>query len=591
MPRLPLWFLAATSIVLLIAACSGSDSTDPTVIPIVDPDPEFDFDTIVFHVITLEAAAQERLRWIGTSEGPLQDSPEQTRYPWIGYGRGFRVEWKAYSKDLPIIGTRFRASQSEFGPWLPADSRGNPEWGQVSEFLFENLRTADDLAGELCPEGPDCDGQLRFDSGRRHFEVRALTEDGRELDAEMGLLEFEINYPPTVELIEDPASGPEDPDASPVAFWTLRDGTIRYVALAAGDTVPSGATVRARVRGQDRLRSTSETDSFCCDELIDASGTALSYHAFTKFYRVSIRGIADSLFTLFGPTSADSVLYMPLGPFDYEAVFRARDEHGRRGESVSLGFVAGYPPLEPATGIPDAGRALLHPGLDVAGNNVLFERIIEQTLAWDPLLQDWSPDPDLPLKFTGTWFEIPLRFRGEPDPRVVDVSENPPANASQFSTAYSDHVRSFSYEIVHEQDPDNEIGDGPGDRPELFFNVDTIGSLDLEGDQTWRIFVPDLMFGSPELFDPAGACANEDFCAIGAWLRARLGDLELRVLSRTAGFGSAFHQESPRAARDLIIDLAEFGRMSPQMVSHFSVRLAITDESDQVIGYWPPEQP
>jgi len=576
-------------LILLLAACGASDSLDPTVVLIEDP--EFDFDTIVFRVVTMEAAGQERLRWIGTFEGPLQDSPEQTRYPWIGYGRGFRVEWKAYSKDFPIIGTQFRASQSEIGPWLPADNRGNPEWGQVSEFLFENLRTAEQLAGRVCPEGPGCEGELRFESGRHRIEVRALTEDGRELDAEMGRLEFEINYPPTVEFITDPASGPEDPDASPVAYWTLRDGTTRYVSLAAGDTVPSGATVRVRLRGQDRLRSTSDTDSFCCDELVDSSGTALSFHANTNFYRVNIRGVSDSLFTLFGPTSTDSVLFMPLGPFDYRAVFRARDEHGRRGESVSFGFVSGYPPLEPTAGIPDAALALLHPVLDLAGNEVSFERIIEQTLGWNPVLKTWSTDPDLELKFAGTWFEIPLRFRGEPDPRVAEVSENPPANASEISVAYSDHVRSFSYELIHEHDPDNEIGDGPGDRSTLFFNVDTIGSLDLEGDRAWRVFVPDLMFESPELFDPAGGCVNEDFCAVGAWLRARLGEIELRLRSRTTGYGSFFHQESPRATRDLIINLAEFGRISPQMVSHFSVRLAITDESDQVIGYWPPEQP
>jgi hypothetical protein len=471
------------------------------------------------------------------------------------------------------------------------DSRGNPEWGQVSEFLFENLRAADQLEGVLCPEGPDCEGQLRFDSGRHRLEVRAVTGDGRELSAEMGRLEFEINYPPTIEFISDPALGPEDPAASPVAFWTLRDGTTRYVSLAAGDTVPSGATVRVRLRGEDRLRSTAGTDSFCCDELIDASGGAISFQAYTKFHRLSVRGVTDSLFTLVGPTSADSVLFMPLGPFDYEAVFRARDEHGRRGESVSFDFVCGFPPLEPTTGISDTGRALLHPALDVSGNDVVFERIIEQSSGWDPLLQDWSDDPELVTRFAGTWFEIPLRLRGEPDPRVVEVSEAPPANASQFSANYSGHVRSFSYEIVHENDPENEIGDGPGDRPELFFDVDVLGSLDLEGDRTWRVFVPDLMFTNPELFDPAGDCQNDDFCAVGAWLRARLGDLELKVRSRTSGSASSFHQESPRAARDLIIDLSEFGRFSPQMVRHFSVHLAITDGDGQVIGFWPPEQP
>ena len=94
-----------------------------------------------------------------------------------------------------------------------------------------------------------------------------------------------------------------------------------------------------------------------------------------------------------------------------------------------------------------------------------------------------------------------------------------------------------------------------------------------------------------ELFDPEGDCVSEVFCQVGAWLRARLGEIELRVWSRTVGSGSSFDQESPRAARNLIIDLAEFGRVSPPLVRSLSVRLVITDSDDQIIGFWPPQQP
>ena len=174
---------------------------------------------------------------------------------------------------------------------------------------------------------------MRFESGRHRLQVKAITSDDRELDEELGLLEFEINYPPSVEFVTDPAAGPEDPVAAPVAWWSRVDGSVEYVALSQGDTIPSGATVRFRLRGEDRLRSTTDTDSFCCDEPLDSASLAVSFHSMTNFVRESIDGGRDSLFTLFGPTSADSLLTMNVGPFDYAAVFRARDEHGRRGAS------------------------------------------------------------------------------------------------------------------------------------------------------------------------------------------------------------------------------------------------------------------
>jgi len=574
---------------VLLAACSSADDPDKIVDPGPGPDPdplpEFDFDTVVFRVSTLEAPGRERVRWIGTTDGPLPDSPEPTRWPWIGYGRAFRVQWRASSADLPIIATRYRVSQSDFGPWLPFDA-GKGVWGQDDNYVFENMSTAEQLDGQSCEEGPDCAGLLRFPSGRHRMQVRALTEGRRELDLELGRLEFEVNYPPVAEVVHDASIAPDDPAASPVASWFLRDGSEHHVAVADGDTVPSGATLRLRVRGFDRLPGNTDTDSFCCDLLEDASGTEMRYQGSTTFYREDVRGVRDSLFTLFGSVASDSTYILPLGPFDYQAMFRAVDEHGRRGASVGFSIVAGYSPLAPASSLLQGSGVLLHPERDAAAGETAFARGERENLAWDSELHIWTQGQGT-LTLSGTWFEIPLLLRGEPDPRVAEVSNQRSPDASPQSEGYSDHVRSFAYELVHQSDSGNDIAEGPGDRPERYLDADDFGTLDLEGEDAWRVFVPDLVFESPELFSP-GTCPSEDFCAIGDWLRARLGEFEFRLRSKTTGLSSVFHQESPQPARDLLINLSSYGRVSPPTIGTVSVHLALTDDLGNLSGTWPP---
>lgn len=175
---LPLRLRAPVLVLLLVAACSGrdgpTDATGPGADPPPDPLPAFDFDAIVFRVSTIGAGGHEQIRWVGTVDGPLDVSPEQTGRPWVGFGRAFRVEWKASSEDLPVTGTRYRVSQSGNGPWLPFDG-GKSVWGQDETWVFENRTPAALLGGTPCEEGPDCPGVLRFESGRFDIEVRAIT--------------------------------------------------------------------------------------------------------------------------------------------------------------------------------------------------------------------------------------------------------------------------------------------------------------------------------------------------------------------------------------------------------------------------------
>ena len=580
--RLLLFFFAA----LVLAACSGEDSVDEPNGPGPDPDPDpvFDIDIVRFRVWTLEAGGAEKLRWMGTWEGPLAESPEQTRWPWVGYGRSFRVDWKAFSKDQPIQSIEYRVSQNPFGPWLDAE-------GAQADFDFANNVDAELLAGEVCPEGPDCVGQLRLDSGRHQIQVLATTTGERELAPEVGLLEIELNYPPSIELVIDPRTGPDDPLASPVVSWIKADGSIHRAALAEGDSVPSGATVRLRVRGFDRLDSTTDTDSFCCDERLDPEAPLTSFQGTTEFVRSDPEDDRDTLFTIFGPTSADSVLTMDVGPFDYMARVRARDEHGRRGESTTFSFVAGFPPPPPTLDLPDGGTGLLNPDRAPGPGEVVFTKSDPVVLGWDQDVGDWFDDDSLPLRLGGFWYEIPLIFRGEAHPRARDVSMAPPPDASVQSTAYSDHVRSFAYEIIHENDPDNANSEGIGDRDDYFIRVDEIGALDLIGDRTWRIFLPDLLFTNPDFFDPGGSCGNAELCAIGARILEQLGEYEVRFRSHTTRVGSTFHQESPQAERDLILDLQRHGRFSEWVSSSCSLQIAFTDGSGQITGLWPPDTP
>lgn len=391
-------------------------------------------------------------------------------------------------------------------------------------------------------------------------------------------------------MVEDSGTGPTDPLASAVASWERPDGSLAFRAVAEGDTVPSGATLRLRVRGSDRLPGSADEDSLCCDLLLDADGADVDYQALTRFFREDIRGVRDSLFTLYETAVPDSIFSMVVGPFDYEATFRAVDEHGRRGEPATFSFVAGFPPQEPTCTFADGAAALLHPTRDPLPGEIGFVRGLHLSLSWDPVLQGWS-DTGGALDLSGTWFTIPIGLRGAPDPRVVDVTDRVPANGSSMSNAYSDHVRSFAYTLVHEADPDNQIDEGPGDRADYFLDADALGTLDLDldldGDHAWRIFVPDLLFVAPETFEP-GTCLNDNFCEVGEYLRARLGEFELRVQSRTTGLASTFHQKSPAVARDLVMSLANQGRVSPWMERTISVRLALTDTQGNLTGTWPP---
>ena len=165
------------------------------------------------------------------------------------------------------------------------------------------------------------------------------------------------------------------------------------MALSEGDTIPSGAMVRFRLRGEDRVRSTTDTDSFCCDEQLDSAAPRLSFHAMTDFV-ARIRRVRDSLlYTLFGPIPADSVLTMNVGPFDYpRGLPRAATNMVGAAKPSVFDFIAGYPPRLPEPAIEEGSRALLSPERDPDPGEIPFVRGSQATMGWDPTLNDWLDD-------------------------------------------------------------------------------------------------------------------------------------------------------------------------------------------------------
>ena len=99
------------------------------------------------------------------------------------------------------------------------------------------------------------------------------------------------------------------------------------------------------------------------------------------------------------------------------------------------------------------------------------------------------------------------------------------------------------------------------------------------------------MFTNTDFFDPDGDCVSQDFCAIGRKLLEQLGEFEMRFRSHTTRPGSTFHQESPAASRDIILDLQRHGRFSEGGDLRFELRLSFTDAGGQVTGLWPPDTP
>lgn len=604
MHRLPAFAVLSALVLGALAGLAGcaDDSTSPPSGGGGDdgpPDPYDGRDEITFRVYVEDAAGTEDLRWVGDPAGPDDDSPETTDAPFVPFGRAFRVEWDVDAFGAPVAATRYRVYRSGnedfFLPFVAADSVA---YDDTRSFRFANEIASSGVDPVNCGTGPNCYGDLRLPSGRTFFEVESINENGRVIDT-LQTLTLEVNYPPRAMVPLLPPV-PDAGAASPAWSVDLRDGGRLERALVEGDTIPSGASVRVLVRGEDRFDGVADSDSFCCDVRLDDEVPAIQFQGRALFTVQQEDGFRETLTPLFGDVDPDSVLVVDVGPADYELEFRVVDEHGRRSESKTVNFVVGLPPQRPRMQ-PDDGTAFVllppdQPAPEIDGAPAYVT--VDRTLYFDRVAQEWSSfqnfDTDIPQ--TGALYRIPLRILSDPHPDAAEVT-------NALGGEFTDVARAFAYELQSEYDPRNQFDQGPGDRLDFFLATnspgeiafDDLGAGDFDG---LEVFVPDNVWVTPGYYDSAlvqpGDPPPIDFLLeIGARIRKELGAYTFRARARTTTTASKFTQFPPAPdgqryenAAFEVGDFSRYGRVSPTAEQSFSIRLQI-DVAGQPVQ-WPP---
>lgn len=602
-PRFPLASLALAAAVVLgsFAGCSD-DGTSPSGNGGGDGPPRpFDGrDGIVFRVFVEDALGQESLRWVGDPDGPGDSSPETTSRPYVPFGRPFRVEWEVDAAGAPVTGTRVRVFRDELeNYYIPFAGFDDAAYDDSRAFRFANQIAEEGIDPDNCGTGPYCYGDLRFDSGSFFFEVESLNGNGRVIDT-LQTLRVEVNYPPRAVVPMLPPV-PALEDANPTWSIELADGGVMEGALAPGDTIPSGATVRVLVRGEDRLDGATDPDSLCCDVRLDEGVPELRFQGRTLLTQWTFDGLVSTAATRYGPATQDSVLEVYVGPGDYELELRTSDEHGRRSEVETFRFVAGYPPQTPRMDPPDGAQIVLLPpdrSPPLVGGEPAYAVRPDQSLYFLRPYQRWSTFPDETVEYvpiSGAIYRIPLRFFSDPHPAAANVSLGLPVDVT-------DIARSFAYELVSEFDPGNSVEQGPGDRLDAFIRTPLAGSLTLDELDAidfdgFEIFVPNGFFGSPELFadelrDPEDPPVQELFAEMATRMRRDLGVQTFRAQAMTTNFDTRLDQRPPLpdgvydpSVSVRVTDMASRGRLSPLAEQTFTVRIQVDADGESI--QWP----
>ncbi len=526
------------------------------------------------------------LRWTGNAVGPDAASPETTQFPFVGFGRRFRIEWEASSPNGPIEGYRFKASQDATVGFTPRDIGGNPQFSsgpEFEQFVYDNSVAPDAFPVEVgCDPVTlnDCPPEtLRWPSKDYRLRVTARDVALVESEAVAGELRFEVNYPPESSILAD-SNFPNF--KLPVSGGTANSGT-----FAALDTIPSGSYARFRMAGFDRYPDSippddpfgsSEFGVFCCDDRLDAGTPEVRFQGQLVFLADKGQGRVERFQTLFSNAIAADTLGFDVGPFTYTFLGRTEDEHGRRDpEASTFQFVGGFPPSIENTS-PAAGDTILlrSPPQTWPGNDFPYDPPTTVTRWWDGVQYLPFECTDCP-SVAGFLFKFKFRFQGAPDFREPDTT-----------------VRSWTYSMQSEFDPNNLFQNGPAESADFsFFTSSSSGSLlQFDNENAAELFIPSQAFFLPQLFDSSSP--NEFQRQLGAEMKRGLGQHVMRVLGRTTTFGDMFKLYSlvrPGSGTPFVnLDMSDKGRRTPVADIPFTVLLGIDSDFDGVIDrYWPDE--
>lgn len=535
-------------------------------------------------------------RWVGEGSGPnLAESPELTRYPVIGFGRRFRLDWVASSPNGRIEGYRYQIDQSANAPYRPPTVGGmQKEWDPTfrsfeasNEVRPEDIPgcEVDRVGGQFLPESVCPADSVRWPSDKYRLRVEAIDVARVESRPVDGELEFLVNYAPETRLRRD-AEWPAY--SAPSATEPGRQ------ALSPGDTIPLGSYVSFDMEGNDKSFDRVAPASYgelCCD-LIQQDSTVsfqASYdYAADRERFVTVRSTQRSLPFRAAPGSdePDSIGF-PVGPFHYDVAFVARDEHGRVDDSPEkFSFTAGFLPRIFST-LPAEGDSLVLWGaVESPWPTSLAAGRTQSSRWWTG--NEWVDDPGrcrdpaLCTETSGFLFQLRAEFRGGPHPRESGVS-----------------IRAWQFQNIAANDPNNLVQDGLESKnlTDWIATASTPNVWIWPANDALKIFVPVELWFQSWKYEPCGPLPGECVAQFvqqrrqGKFLTRQLGTQRLTVRARNTRDGDVWPvylgvRVDPQTRESIPIGSA--GRRTHPVRVEWSAWVGIDSDFDGKIDrFWP----
>lgn len=550
-------------------------------------------------------------RWVGTpQDGPKLEgdviwpwapdpdtiSPEDSSVPLIGYLNSFQICWEASSPNGAVVGYQYKASELQTAGFLPTtidEETGEevPDWSlDVTCFEYANQVNPEDLpSNNLPPEctsgWADCPELRRWEAGSHRLQVVALDQALVQSSGLLGELSYSVNYPPETELIRDQG-------------WPRysTDG-INWNAFSEGDTLPDGAYVLFQQRGVDRFeRNVSDpllSGLPCCDVPFTTAppDSEVRYQVRVEDARaLNDQGAPVFWKTQYSPAEYSDTLGFHIGPFDYFVAFRSQDEHLTEDTTPDhIAYVGGFKPsmtlIQPA---PTDSLIVRWPTLGTTWpENTVQYTVNSDDLPpgvkryWDGNKYVFSsctgqPGDECPgLQVTGKIIRYTVLFEGQADAREPNSS-----------------LQSWTYTIFGQYDPENRIKEGAGD--DVFGRWDSPGTPNSwemsAGDNGVEVFIPDLIWVQPSLFDP-----GFPFYGPGKELAKQLGRIQITAQGKTTRQGDDFEYcfltvRESCGANSSKVSLGPLGRRSQSLQSEFKAYLGLDrGNTGSITDFWPPE--